>query len=158
MWDENEKTLFEQSRDNITPIKKRTCELRQKQPGPRSTLDERRQFTAAINREISSLEEKKRSLLHVKKKYVTHLQLAQFYTHSISPQSEVYTRFDTVIRIEERGNHVRLVLIFSDNIYRDHSYYSRIGLNAVGPLTGVVERILPIENVTLEIIRRESSV
>ena len=116
-----------------------------------------------IKNEIESLEHEQKDLHYLQKQYFTNMQLAMYYTHNISSQSEVHTRFDRIISIEELSNHVKILLEFTDRLSEKHVYHSKIKISnsnaserkkGTGIIEGVVKRIVPINNVTLEVITR----
>jgi hypothetical protein len=168
IWDQYEQKAAEDSRSKMKPIKQKIFDLKvdlgeafrvriQKKEKSMSEEENR------IKGEIERLEEELKNLAHVTKKYYTNMQLAMFYTHNISPQSEVDTRFDKILNIEELDSHVKMVLQFTDKIHSNHVYHKKIescSYNAsdrrtgANILEGVVTRIVPIDSVTLEIIER----
>ncbi len=168
IWDQYEKNAAEASRTKMNPIKKKIADLKRDLGEAFRIRIQKKEKSASedenrIKSEIEVLEKELKDLVHVTKKYYTNMQLAMFYTHNISPQSEVHTRFDKILNIEELGSHVKIVLEFTDQIHSNHVYHKKIescSYNAsdrrtgANILEGVVTRMVPIDRVTLEIIER----
>lgn len=166
-WDQYEQDVAEEARKKRKSLKLKIADLKKELRnvtgeviirGKPPSSDEIR-----IKNEIESLEHKLKDHHYVQKQCFTNLQIAMFYTHNISPQSEVHTRFDKIISIEELSSHVKILLEFNDRLSQKHVYHSKIKIsnsNAAelkkgpGIIEGVVKRIVPINNITLEIITR----
>jgi hypothetical protein len=167
-WDQYQTNAAKESKSKIAPLNQKISDLKADLGKAfRSRIQKKEKSTSEeenrIKEEIQQLENEIQGLRHVAQKYFTNMQLAMFYTHNISPESEVHTRFDNILNIEELGSHVKIVLKFNDQIHSNHIYHrkiesgsynasdSRTGANV---LEGVVTRIVPVSNVTLEIIER----
>lgn len=157
-WETAQQELYKISREVREPIRKKIKEM-EKLKMNTGKLHEVREHNGPIEEEIAALKRKLSFLAHQKKPYFTNLQIAQFYTQNLPPQSEVHTRFDKISSIEESGTHVEITLEFSDKSRLNHLYQKKIGVSnhtETNPIEGQVKRIVPIENVTLEVINRNS--
>ena len=157
-WESAQEDLYKISREVRQPINKKIRELEGLKMRSGDIL-ELREHNGPIEEEIAALKRKLAFLVHRKKPYFTNLQVAQFYTHNLSPISEVHTRFDRISSIEEFDTHVKITLEFSDRSLPDHLYHLKIGVRdykCTHTIEGQVKRIVPIENVTLEVINRNS--
>ena len=166
-WDQYQQNFAEEARKKRKTLKLKIADLESElrnvigdfiKRGRQPSSDEVR-----IKNEIELLERKQKDLYYVQKQCLTNMQLAMFYTHNISSQSEVHTRFDRIISIEELSNHVKILLEFTDRLSENHVYHSKIKLSnsnasehkkGTGMIEGAVKRIVPINNVTLEVITR----
>jgi hypothetical protein len=117
---------------------------------------------ASLRAEIAMLEHRKNRMRIPPMRYRSNLQLAMFYTHNISAQSDADTRFDRVLGIDESSTHLTLSLVFADCLAEQHRYHGKIlrvhgngkGSPGQGPgdIAGIVRRVVPIDSVTLEIV------
>ena len=166
-WDQYEQDVAEEARKKRKSLKLKIADLKKELRNVTGDFIKRGQPPSSdevrIKNEIESLEHKHKDLHYVQKQYFTNMQLAMFYTHNISPKNEVHTRFDRIISIEELGNHVKILLEFTDRLSENHVYHSKIkSSNSNAPelkkgpgiIEGFVKRIVPINNVTLEVITR----
>lgn len=169
IWDEKQKERADEARTRIKPIKLKIAdlkkELREVVGGIRKINQPPSSEETRIRNEIEGMEQEKQSLHYSQKKYFSNMQLAMFYTHNISSKSDVHTWFDKVISIEELNTHVIIVLEFNGRLNENNEYhriiqtsnpnisgrYERMG----GNIEGVVKRVVPVDNVTLEIITRQ---
>ena len=157
-WETAQEELCKISREVREPIRKKIKEMEELKMRS-GKVHEIREHNGPIEEEIAALKRKLSFLAHQKKPYFTNLQIAQFYTHNLPAQSEVHTRFDKISSIEESGTHVEITLEFSDRSIPGHHYHLDIGARdhkSTNPIEGQVKRIVPIENVTLEVINRNS--
>ena len=157
-WESAQEELYKISLEVRKPIKEKIKEL-EKLKRRSGNVHEIREHNVPIEEEIEALKRKLSFLSHQKRPYFTNLQIAQFYTHNLPPQSEVHTRFDKITSIEEFETHVEITLEFSDQSIPGHLYHLNIGVRdykSTSPIDGQVKRIVPIENVTLEVINRKS--
>ena len=164
-WDQHQQDAAEEARKKRKSLSLKIADLNRELKNvtgeiiirgqPQSSVEVR------IKNEIESLERIQKDLRYMQKQCFTNKQLAMFYTHNIPPQSYVHTRFDRIISIEELSNHVKILLEFNDRLSENHVYHSKIKFSnpnaselkkGTGIIEGVVERIVPINNVTLEVI------
>ncbi len=117
--------------------------------------------------EIEALDHKKNMLSISPMRYRSNLQLAMFYTHNISPQSDTDNRFDRILEIVESSTHLTISLVFTDQLSSQYKYHSKISTahrvergcpgQGSGIVTGIVKRVVPIDSVTLEIVSRPAA-
>ena len=157
-WESAQEELYKISLEVRKPIRKKINEMEELKMNT-GKLHEIREHNEPIEEEIAALKRKLSFVAHRKKPYFTNLQIARFYTHNLPPQSEAHTRFDMISSIDESDTHVEIILDFSDQSLLDHPYHKKIGVSdhtRSNPIEGRVKRIVPIENVTLEVIERNS--
>jgi hypothetical protein len=166
-WDQYQQGVAEEARKKRKSLRLKIADLKKELRNVTGDFIKRGQPPSSdeirIKNEIESLGRKQKEIHCLPNQYYTNMQLAMFYTHNISPQSEVHTRFDRIISIEELSNHVKILLEFTDRLSENHVYHSKIKLSnsnaselkkGTGIIEGIVERIVPINNVTLEVITR----
>lgn len=130
-------------------------------PKREAEQQQRRIQAFRILTQIEILKEKINKLHYRQKIYLTNLQLSMLYTHNIPKDSEIYTRFDKILEIEEIDGYLKIKLEFIENVRNDHKYHSH-EINKVsrifdskqkgGLASSVVTRIIPVDDVTFEII------
>lgn len=148
---------IQRSAQQVQDLRDRLKSARAIQESP-STLE----FIAETEETIENLCEYIKQLkAQEPREFFANLQLARFYAHEITPQSEATIRFDRIVDIENLGGHLKICLEFSHRPVEPHNYHSRIGIrkkvrdrNMYSLVEGYVERIVPVENVTLEVVRR----
>jgi hypothetical protein len=132
-WVEHHQSLVQEARQIIKPqkeeIDKRLVELKSalssllmaKRQSVRvqGFRDEPDPDETSLLAEIKALEYRKNVLSIPRMMYRSNLQLAMFYTHNISAQSDTDTRFDHILEIVESGTHLTLSLAFTDRETRD---------------------------------------
>lgn len=177
-WVEHHQSLVQEARQITRPhkeeIRKRLVELKsalssmmmaKRQSGGRQdSRNEPDPEETSLLAEIEALEYKENMLRIPPMRYRSNLQLAMFYTHNISAQSDTDTGFDRVLEIDESSEHLTLSLVFTDQLSDQHKYHRKIlcadrimrGDPGQGPsvITGIVKRVVPIDSVTLEIVSR----
>lgn len=149
-------------------MKLRKAEIEKSQ----DNINEHKEVINRVQNWIDSLDQKQKNINELykpkreitNKRFFPHLNLAMFYTHNISHQSDLFTRFDKIISIEESSGFVTVILKFSDSLQERHNYHSRVhwqskstaskNRRVPGPIEGAVKRIIPVENVTLEMVSR----
>ena len=177
-WVEHHQSLVQEARQIIKPqkeeIDKRLVELKsalsslmmaKRQSGTeQGSRNDPDPDETSLLAEIEALEYRKSGLRIPRMKYRSNLQLAMFYTHNISAQSDTDTRFDRILEIVESGTHLTLSLAFTDQLSDQHKYHSKISHahrvqpgcpgQGSGVITGIVKRVVPLDRVTLEIVSR----
>ena len=157
-WEAAQEELCKISREVMGPVKKKIREMEELKMRS-GKVHEIREHNGPIEEEIEALKRKLSFLAYKIKPYFTNLQIAQFYTHNLPAQSEAQTRFDKIESIEEFDTHVEINLKFSDRSIPGHLYHRNIGIrdhDTTNSIEGQVKRIVPIENITLEVINRNS--
>lgn len=177
-WTEHHQSLAREARQIIKPRKeeigKRLVELKsalsslmmaKRQSGAgQGFRNEPDPEEASLLSEIEALEYRENMLRIPPMKYRSNLQLAMFYTHNISAQSDTDTRFDHVLEIVESSTHLTISLAFTDQLSDQHKYHGKISTahrvepgcpgQGSGVITGIVKRVVPLDSVTLEIVSR----
>ncbi|WP_136805584.1 hypothetical protein [Desulfosediminicola flagellatus] len=164
-FEKNEKIILENLREVKKAEKLRLHDLKQKLRKVVGEVIRRDRVVSEeevkLKKEIENLEYKLTHLNYKEKSYFTNFQKAMFYTHNLAATNEVNTRIDPILKIEEHDNFIEVLLCFNDTISGVHNYHQKImshnplqsSIKATSSeISGSVKRIIPKDNVTLEII------
>lgn len=159
-WDQERRELFKQIRTSRKSLRAEISKLKEKLINS-GKVNELSTQNKPVEEKIIELENNLSSMAPPHSKYFSLIQIAQFYTHNITSQNDIHTRFDKVSSICEMGNFIDITLHFSDLTTPSHHYQQMTGINTLptfpcktGQLSieGNIRRIIPKDSVTLEIV------